>query len=188
MIFPLLLPALSFIFGLILALVSKSAFPSWLIFVLFLTLIAGWFFYFKKNKSLSLTFILGGFFACGFSLYSWQYQEFQNNPLHQLKADGYIDFKGEILKSPERRPDRDLLTIEISEVAIENRVEKMSGRLRLSIPHSTTSEKPLELLAGDQIDFSACLNSEESFRNFFPDFMPRYLRSQKIEARAYTKS
>ncbi|MGC8746918.1 MAG: DNA internalization-related competence protein ComEC/Rec2 [Candidatus Saccharicenans sp.] len=186
--FPLLLPALSFIFGLILALVSKSAFSSWSILVLLLTLIAGWFFYFKKNKWLSLIFILAGFFASGFSLYSWQYQEFQNNPLHQLKAEGYVDFKGEVLKSPERRPDRDLLTIEISEVAIGNRVEKMKGRLRLSVPHSATLEKPLELLAGDQIDFSACLNSEESFRNFFPDFMPRYLRSQKIEARAYTKS
>lgn len=54
--------------------------------------------------------------------------------------------------------------------------------------HSTTNPRPLELLAGDRIEFSASLSPENSFRNFFPDFMPRYLRSQRIQARAFCKS
>jgi len=73
-------------------------------------------------------------------------------------------------------------------VEIGGGVKKIKDRLQLTVPHSTTSDEPLELQAGDELEFSASLNELSSFCNFFPDFMPRYLQSQKIQARAYTKS
>jgi len=188
MAYPLLPPTISFIFGLIFSLTAKIKFSSWFVLAFIVILMANWVLYFLKKENLSRIFLLIGFFSAGFILYSWEFQNFQLNPLHQLKAEGYLEFQGKILKSPERRPDRDLLTIEINQVEMGREIKKMRGRLRLSVPHSTTSEKPLEFLAGDEVDFSASLNSPESFRNFFPDFMPRYLRCQKIDTRAYTKS
>jgi hypothetical protein len=153
MAYPLLPPTISFIFGLIFSLTAKIKFSSWFVLAFIVILMANWVLYFLKKENLSRIFLLIGFFSAGFILYSWEFQNFQLNPLHQLKAEGYLEFQGKILKSPERRPDRDLLTIEINQVEMGREIKKMRGRLRLSVPHSTTSEKPLEFLAGDEVDF-----------------------------------
>jgi len=188
MSFPLLFPALSFISGVIFSSILNIDF-SWLLLAgLAVTLFSGWLFYLLRKDRTVLALILAGFFAFGLCLHSWENRQYQNNSLHQLRAEGYLDFKGILLKSPERRPDRDLLAVRITRVSIGGEEKKISGHLRLTLPHSATSDQPLELLAGDTIEFSASLSPEESFRNFFPDFMPRYLRSQKIQARAFTKS
>ncbi|MBC7361857.1 MAG: DNA internalization-related competence protein ComEC/Rec2 [Candidatus Aminicenantes bacterium] len=186
--FPLLFPALSFIFGIIFSSILNTGFSRWSITALALLLLTGWLCYFLKKDRAGLILILAGFFVSGFILHSFENKQYQNNPLRQLRAEGYLDFKGTLLRSPERRPDRDLLTIRVNQVEVAGQVKKIGGNLRLTVPHSTISDQPLELLAGDEIEFSASLNPEESFRNFFPDFMPRYLRSQKIQARAFTKS
>jgi competence protein ComEC len=188
MLSPLLFPALSFISGIIFSPLLSHQFY-WLWFALLAAfLFSAWLFYFLRKERASLVLILAGFFFSGFCLHSWQNQQYQNNRLRLLRAEGYLDFKGIVLKSPERQPDRDILKVKIISVAIGGQEKKITGNLRFTVSHSTTSSQPLELLARDLIEFSASLSQEESFRNFFPDFMPRYLRSQKIHARAFSKS
>jgi len=132
--------------------------------------------------------LLAGFFLAGFSLYSLELTAHQNNPLRQLRADGYLDFVGKVLKSPERRTDRDILVIRVDGVRLAGEEKPVRGNLRLTVAHSTSGGRLPELKAGDRVEFSASLSPEDTFRNFFPDFMPRYLRSQKIQARAFCKS
>jgi len=185
---PLLLPAVSFISGIIFSILLRSDFSWSSVFLTALLLVSGWSGYgFRKDRA-AHWMVLAGFFLAGFSLYSLEYSRHQNNELRQLRAEGYLDFRGKVLRSPERRTDRDLLTIRVEEVRLAGMEKRISGNLRLTVAHSSVVREPLELLAGDRIEFSATLNSEESFRNFFPDFMPRYLRSQRIQARAFTKS
>lgn len=185
---PLLLPAVSLVSGLFLSSALEANFSLSLVIIFGLLLISAWISYALKSLKAALWLILGCFFMAGFSLYSLELTRYQKNPLKQLKAEGYLDFQGQVLKSPERRPDRDILTVRIQEVEVAGEKKELSGNLRLTVAHSSTGQQPLELLAGDKIAFSAALSPENSFRNFFPDFMPRYLRTQKIQARAFSKS
>lgn len=185
---PLLLPALSFIAGILFSIVLKSVYSWQMALLTGITIAAGWFgFGFKKERA-TFWLILAGFFLAGFSLCSLEYSRHQNNELRQLKTEGYLDFKGRVLRSPERRPDRDILIIKVEEVRVSGVEKRIKGHLRLTVAHSSTRQEPLELLAGDRVEFSATLSPEDTFRNFFPDFMPRYLRSQGIQARAFAKS
>ncbi len=185
---PLLLPALSFISGIMFSIILKAGFSWHPVLLAGWLLAAGWFGYgFKKDRAVHWL-IIGGFFLAGFSLYSLEYSRHQNNALRQLRSEGYLDFRGRVVRSPERQPDRDLLTIRVEAVRVAGTEKIISGNLRLAVAHSSTAREPLEFLAGDPVEFSATLNPEESFRNFFPDFMPRYFRSQRIQARAFTKS
>jgi len=188
MLSPLLFPALSFISGIIFSSLFSHQFHRLWFALLVVLIFSAWLFYSLKKDRTALVLILAGFFASGFCLHDWQNQRYQNNQLRLLRAEGYLDFKGIVLKSPERRPDRDILIVRIISSGTGSQEKKITGNLRLTVSHSTTSNEPLELLAGDLIEFSASLSQEQSFRNFFPDFMPRYLRSQKIHARAFCKS
>lgn len=185
---PLLLPALGFISGIIFSILLKSPFSWHLVLLAGITLAAGWFGYgFNKDRA-AFWLILAGFFLAAFSLYSLESSRHHNNELRQLKWEGYLDFRGRVLRSPERRADRDILTIKVEEIRLGGEEKRISGHLRLTVAHSTTTQEPLELLAGDRVEFSATLSPENSFSNFFPDFMSRYLHSQGIQARAYSKS
>ncbi|MBC7349402.1 MAG: DNA internalization-related competence protein ComEC/Rec2 [Candidatus Aminicenantes bacterium] len=185
---PLLLPVLSFISGLFTASVFQIGFSVSFLLLVSLLLLAAWASYILKKDCLVSLLLLAAFFLAGFSLYSLELTAHQNNPLRQLRADGYLDFVGKVLKSPERRPDRDILIVRVEGVRLAGEDKIIGGNLRLTVAHSTSGGRLPELMAGDRIEFSASLSPEETFRNFFPDFMPRYLRSQKIQARAFCKS
>lgn len=185
---PLLLPALSLISGLLTASTFQTEFSVRFLFLLSFFFLAAWTSYFLKKDRLILLWLLAAFFLVGLNLYSLELTTHKNNALRQLRAEGYLDFTGKVLKLPERRPDRDIMLIRVSEVSLAGEQKTLGGNLRLTVAHSTSGGQLPELKAGDQIEFSASLSPEETFRNFFPDFMPRYLRSQKIQARAYCKS
>ncbi|RFT16245.1 MAG: Late competence protein ComEC, DNA transport [Candidatus Saccharicenans subterraneus] len=185
---PLLLPALSFIAGILFSIVLKSAYSWHLVLLTGITIAVGWLGYCFRKERAAFWLILAGFFLAGFGLCSLEYSRHQNNELRQLRVEGYLDFKGRVLRSPERRADRDILIIKVEEVRVSGVEKRIKGHLRLTVAHSSTSQEPLELLAGDRVEFSATLSPEDTFRNFFPDFMPRYLRSQRIQARAFAKS
>jgi competence protein ComEC len=185
---PLFLPTLGFIAGVTSSLFCNTVFSPFYLFSLTGLLAAGWLAWFIKKDRLALVITLAGFFALGWTLSAWKLDSHQRNELRSLPTGEYLDFRGRLLKSPERRQDRNLLTIKVSEVKIRGQLRKINGNLRLTVPHSATTGQPLELLVGDKLEFSAIPGPERTFRNFFPDFMPRYLRSQSIQARAFCKS
>ncbi|MGB9905845.1 MAG: DNA internalization-related competence protein ComEC/Rec2 [Candidatus Saccharicenans sp.] len=185
---PLLPPALSLISGLLIASIFQAGFSVSLLLLMSSFLLAAWVSYVLKKERLVFLLILAGFFLAGFSLYSLELAAHQNNPLRQLRAEGYLDFTGRVLKLPERHSDRDILIIRVDAARLAGQEKNIKGNLRLTVAHSTSGGQLPELLAGDRVEFSASLSPEETFRNFFPDFMSRYLRSQKIQARAFCKS
>ncbi len=188
MAYPLLLPAISFIAGLVLAGVLELHFYVSLLSLLLTFWLATWLVYFLKKDWLAFAFLILTFFLSGLVLEAFSSKVYDDHSLQDFPTGTYLNFQGKVLRSPERGADRDRLLIAASQVEIGGGVKKIKARLQLAIPHSTTSDEPLELQAGDELEFSASLNELSSFSNFFPDFMPRYLQSQKIQARAYTKS
>lgn len=185
---PLLLPVLSFICGLVFSSRFDGGFSAIPIIITALLLISGWLIFFIGKEKLVFPIILAGFFLSGFSLFSLSSAAYQKNSLRELPADVYLDFRGRVLNLPERRPDRELITIRVEQVEVSGEIKKIKGNLRLTVSRSSDNQKRLELLAGDLVEFSAAISQEESFRNFFPDFWPRYLRSHQIQVRGYCKS
>jgi len=185
---PLLFPVCSFVAGLILAGLLKLNFSSGLLLLLLAGWLAAWLAYFLKKNRPAYWLLIIAFLISGVTLRALASKFYLDNPLKDFQPGSYLNFKGLVLKSPERGLDRDRLLIAASEIESSGEIRKIKVKLQLTVPHSPTSSEPLELQAGDLLEFSASLNEDSSFKNFFPDFMPRYLRSQKIQERAYTKS
>ncbi|MDD8021312.1 MAG: DNA internalization-related competence protein ComEC/Rec2 [Acidobacteriota bacterium] len=185
---PLVLPVCGFVSGLILAGIFNLDFSLFLVVILLASCLASWLAYFLKKDRLASGLLLLAFLMAGSNLLSLSNKLYYNNPLKDLQTETYLNFKGSIIRSPERGLDRDRLLIRTSEVETGGQTRKIKAKLQLTVPHSKTTDGALEFQAGDELEFSATLNEEPSFKNFYPDFMPRYLRSQKIQARAYTKS
>ena len=188
MAYPLLLPAISFISGLILAGVLELHYQAGLLSFLLACWLVTSLVYFLKKNWLAFGFLILTFFISGLVLEAFSNKVYADHSLKDLPTETYLNFQGKVLRSPERGTDRDRLLIAVSQVEMGGHLKKTKARLQLTVPHSTTSDEPLELQAGDEVEFSASLNELSSFSNFFPDFMPDYLQSQKIQARAYTKS
>ena len=188
MAYPLLLPAISFISGLTLAGVLRLPYHIDLLSFLLAFWLVTWLVYFLKKNRIAFAFLILTFFMSGLVLEAFSNKAYNDHSLKDLPAETYLNFRGKVLRSPERGTDRDRLLLALSQVEDGGYVKKIKARLQLTVPHSTTRDQPLELQAGDEVEFSASLNELSSFSNFFPDFMPRYLQSQKIQARAYTKS
>jgi len=188
MAYPLLFPAISFISGLILAGALELHYQAGLLSFLLACWLVTWLVYFLKKNWLAFGFLILTFFISGLVLEAFSNKVYADHSLKDLPTETYLNFQGKVLRSPERGTDRDRLLIAVSQVEMGGHLKKIKARLQLTVPHSTTSDEPLEPQAGDEVEFSASLNELSSFSNFFPDFMPDYLQSQKIQARAYTKS
>jgi competence protein ComEC len=185
---PFLFPAVSFLAGLVFSSAAGVSFSSAWVWLSGSAIFLSWLAYlFKKNRA-ALAGIILSFFLCGLVFYSYENYRYQTNPVFDLKAEEYLDFEGFLLKAPERYPDHDVLIIRLSSAEVNGQKINLKANLRLSVPHSSTSNGPLELLAGDRLSFSATLHKEEAFKNFFPDFSQKYLKTQKIHLRASTKS
>ncbi|MGB9836360.1 MAG: DNA internalization-related competence protein ComEC/Rec2 [Candidatus Saccharicenans sp.] len=185
---PFLFPAISFLAGLIVSSATASHFSAWLTWLSGISLFFSWLAYLLKKNRAALAGIVLSFFLCGFMYFAYENHLYQSNPVFKLEPEKYFDFEGTLLKAPERYSDHDVLIIRLTSVELENQKVEIKANIRLSVPHSTTSEQPLELHAGDRLSFSAVLHQEEAFKNFFPDFSRKYLRSQRIHLRASTKN
>lgn len=188
MVTPFLFPAVSFLAGLIFSSAAGLSFSSLWAWVAGSTVLLSWMAYLLKKGRLALMGIILSFFLCGLVFYTYEDYRYQTNPVFSLKSEEYLDFTGLLLKAPERYPDRDVLTIRLSSAEVNGQKVNLKANIRLSVLHSTTADLPLELFAGDWLSFSAVLHKEEAFKNFFPDFSRKYLKSQKIHLRASTKS
>lgn len=185
---PLLFPVCSLVAGLILAGLLKLDFSAGPLLLLLAGWLVAWLAYFLKKDRLAYWLLIIAFLISGGNLRTLGSKFYLDNPLKDFQPGSYLNFQGLVLKSPERGFDRDRLLIAAREIESGGQRRKIKVKLQLTVPHSTTSSEPLELQAGDLLEFSASLNEDSSFKNFYPDFMPRYLRSQKIQERAYTKS
>jgi competence protein ComEC len=188
MLFPFLFIALSLAGGILLS--AWTSFPlsieltSMLIF-----LFSAWIFLTVLRKTgVTFAFILFSAFFLGSSIHTYQNNTYENNPLKNLKAEGYIDFQGKLYKSPSRGYERDYFFLRVEKIFSGNQEIRIRGNLRFSVLHSEEMSSPLDLHTHDRIKVSAKISPSQGYRNFSPSTLARYLKNQNIHNRAFTKS
>ncbi len=186
MAYPFLFLVLSLAGGIFTA--SFFSFP-FLLSALILTGSLSWiFFLFFKKSRLTLATLLLTTFLLGMALYTEKNADFEQNSLYRLKAPSYADFTGTLYKSPSHSLDRDYYYLKVKSVNYQGKEERISGCLRISIPHSTESSLSNKLLVGDTVRVSARLTLPREYRNF--DLTPRVSLSKinGIHNQAFAKS
>jgi len=185
--FPFLFLAIALIAGIVAVSVpvlpTAAAAPA-----LITSLLGAWtFFIIKKNRAaFVLTLAATVFF--GAALTAHRDKEYETNALHALKLNDYADLFGTLARSPSHEIDRDALILDVEKVRSSGKEEEVRGRLRLMVPRSAEVPPRPELFTGDKIKVSARIYASKDFNNFNSPFYARYLKSQGIHNRAFTKS
>lgn len=185
--FPFLFLAVALASGILFSSVlSLSLFALILVLLFFLNL--AWLAHLLRKDKYSFMFILLATFIYGAALYSHSNRSFEENSLHKLKSSVYADFYGTLYKSPSRGNDNYFLFLKVAKVLCQNKVEKIGGNLRITVPRSSEFPSPLDLFVHDKIKVSARLAASEGFRNFKTFSLETHLKSLKIHQRAFAKS
>lgn len=185
--FPFLFLALSLLSGILLASLIYFSLLS-LVLALLISISFAWLLFLFRKEKFAFFFALLGTVLLGAGLYSLSDKDFEQNSLHRLKPQGYADFTGRLYKSPSRGEDRDILFLKVEKVCYQNKEEKRTGRLRVSVLRSAELSSPLILYAQDKVKVSAQLLSPKGFQNFKSFSLSRYLKTKNIHNRAFSKS
>lgn len=184
--FPLLFIAAAIVLGI--ASASASALPvAFWAGSLAVALAVAWLFFARDKVKACFGAVLAASLALGGTLFVWQERDYRENALHRLRRDGYADFGGTLLRSPERGTDRDVLLIRVDRADLGPGEVPLRGRLRLSVQRSEQHRLP-PLRTGDRVEFSAQLGTAVSDRNFRTPPYTLILRNRRIHASAFAKS
>ncbi len=126
-------------------------------------IILTWYFFLKKYEKTALTFIITGFFICGFITSFEKKEKWEENPLRYLNYREYIDINGVVLRSPEMVKGGYNLYLKVKQVSFKGRENSLKGKVKLFVS-KTESELP-ELLPSDQILVSAQLTERGRYSN-----------------------
>jgi competence protein ComEC len=188
MLFPFLPLTICLAAGILLSAYLPAPLAVWT-FLTVIFFICSWIFFstLKRHKVCLVLIFMTSLFL-GASLYTAQSLSYQKNPLRRLESANYIDFYGRLYKSVSRGTDSDYLFLRVDKVVVQRKEEMIRGNLRISVPHSKESSSLHQLHSQDEIKISAKLSPSQGFRNFHPAVLDRYLKSQDLHHRAYTKS
>jgi len=151
-------------------------------------LLFSWFFFLLDRYKLSLLSVLIAVFFLGISLFTHAERNYEKNNLHQLTSDAYHDFYGTVYRSPSRGMESDYLYLKIDQAVIRGKAQKLKGKLRVTVPHSSEFPTYPDWIVHDKIKVSAKLSSSAGFQNFSPSLLEKHLKSQNIHRLAHTKS
>lgn len=185
--FPFLLLAISMAAGIVfssLFLIPPQIPLSLLAFILFLA----WIFFFIKKNTLCLSLSLLSCALLGSGLFALHNKSFEQNPIHLLHYEGYVDLYGTLSRSVSRGLERDILYLRVRKISFGGQERRLRGRVRLTIPHSDVFIEPLNFFTGEKLKVSARLLSSEGYRNFNVPGLDDYLKRNKIHSRAFSKS
>ena len=185
--FPFLFLALALIAGIVavsVPVLPAAAAPPALI----ASLLGAWVFYIIKKNRAAFVLTLAATVFFGAALTAYRDKEYETNALHALKTNDYVDLFGTLARSPSHEIDRDALILDIERVGFSGKEAEVRGRLRLMAPRSAEVPPRPELFTGDKIKVSARIYASKDFNNFNSPFYARYLKSQGIHNRAFTKS
>jgi competence protein ComEC len=185
--FPFLFLALALIAGIVAVSVSvlpaAAAAPA-----LIVSLLGAWAFFVIKKNWAAFALLLAATVFFGAAVTATRDKEYETNALRALKLADYADFFGTLVRSPGHEIDRDAIILEVEKVRFAGKEEEVRGRLRLMVPRSAEVPPRPELFTGDKIKVSARIYASKDFNNFNSPFYARYLKSQGIHNRAFTKS
>ncbi len=187
MSFPFLFLALSLAAGILASSLLSFSLVT-LILSLFVCLGCAWLSFLFKKRRLPFSLLLLTTIILGASLYSISNKRYEENSLRKLKDTDYIDLYGKINRSPSRGQESNFLFMRVERVIHKNKTEKIEGNIRITVPISQEFPSSPDLFVGDKIRASARLLLYEGFRNFKTFSTQRYLQSQNIHGRAFSKS
>ncbi len=188
MAYPLLYVALFYILGSLTAARSSVPFGAWAICVVASLFLAWTWFYRDSSLYKAWAALLLVMFFVGAGRFSHGYHTYHTNALYRLRFDGYLDIEGHLYRSPQPRPDRDLLHVRVDHLSFLKHRLPLQGNLRVSVPRSQNAGLPSDLQVGDRLCISARFFDFPGFRNF--GAAPRELpyRTHNIHRLASTKS
>jgi competence protein ComEC len=188
MLFPFLPLTISLAAGILLSAYLPCPLAVWAVLTV-ISLACSWIFFlaFRKHKICLFLILMTSLFL-GASLYTAQSRFYEKNPLRGLESTDYIDFYGRLNKSVSRGTESDNLFLRVDKVVIQKKEKRIRGNLGISVPHSQESSSLHQFHSHDQIKISAKLSPSRGFRNFHPAVLDRYLKSQNLHQRAYTKT
>lgn len=185
--FPLLWLALSFAAGIGLSEAAGLA-PAPAAVGLLLSLALAWVFHALKKTEACFALVLAAAVFLGAAALASADGRYERNALRRLTTTGYADFTGVLEQSPSPGLDRDYLYLRVEKIEAGGKEERLSGHLRVSVPHSTEFPGRLDLTTGDRLAVSAQIVPPLEFNNFEEPFSRLYLRTQMLHALAVTKS
>ncbi|MDH4197473.1 MAG: DNA internalization-related competence protein ComEC/Rec2 [Candidatus Aminicenantes bacterium] len=143
----------------------------------------------QRNK-LAYIFLLLAMTVMGAWLTNAAGRRYDQNPLHNWRAEDYADFQGRLVRTPARERDRDILLIDVEDVRYGGQELILPGRLQLVVsrPAGPEAGPRLDLFATDRVRVSARLSRRREYDNFQAPLYGRLLRNRGIHARAFTKS
>ncbi len=156
-------------------------------FALFLFCSISWVFFLFKKEKISFVFILICSFFLGSGLHSYEEFKYRENSLHKFTHQEYVDFYGDLYRSPGRGQNRYYLYLRVKKVSYKNKEESIEGNLKITVLCSEPGLKP-NFFVGDRLKVSARILSQKGFKNFNRFSLDEYLKEEKIHRRAFTKS
>lgn len=160
----------------------------WIMVLIFFLIISWIFISLLRKTQTSFVCILLATFFLGSALYTHLNNTYENNSLHTLSSEDYLDFYGQLFKSPSRGQTKDYLYLKIEKIIDRDEEIKIQGNLRVTVPHSKESSPLSDLYNLDAVKISARLSPLGGYRNFNVPPMEMHLKNRNIHRTAYTKS
>jgi competence protein ComEC len=151
-------------------------------------LVFAWIFYALKKHRASFLAVLIATVFLGSGTFAHFNGRYEQNALHRLGETSYADFTGVLSRSPSPGLERDYLYLRVEKIAFENKEERVSGNLRVSVAHSTEFPARLDYSTGDHLKVSAQIIPPQEYKNFKEPFSRMYLKTQLLHNLAATKS
>lgn len=183
---PFLLITTALTGGMLLA--SLTSLPAYLLIAgAFFSLLGGWLTYLilRKNR-LPLILILITFFLCGAFLLTSAEKNYKGNPLYKFESSSYVDFYGNLYKSPIKEKDFVYLYLEVNRIQAFGRNIRARGNLLIRVP--LENQNQISLSVHDYLKVSAKPSEMENFRNFGGRSSAVYYKSLNIHLKAFSKS
>ena len=187
MTFPVLYPTVSLILGILASSWGLSSFAL-LLPGLGLAITGAWILFVVKKTRACFFLVLAASFVLGAMLKADFERRYERNALRNFESEDYVDFIGRLARSPSREPDRDILLLRVEKILSGKRELAIRGNLRLTVLHPPGPSDQLNLCTGDTVKVSAQISPARDFQNFSKPFLSRYLKSQNIHGRAFSKS
>lgn len=152
-----------------------------------LSLLCAWLSYsILRKNGLPLLFILITFFLCGAFLLTSAEKKYKENTLHNFESSSYVDFFGNLYKSPIKGKDLIYLYLKVERIHTHGRDIHAQGNLLIRVPKNNQSL--FSLSVHDHLKVSAKTSELESFHNFGIRSSVNYYKSLNIHLKAFSKS
>ena len=155
---------------------------------LLVCLAAAWLCLTSHRLKPALVWSLAGMGLFGAVLVTHTENAINQNPLHRLDSNAYIDILGTLVRTPSFGKDRMLLTLQAKTARFSNREIPVQGKIRVSVPLTEAADRIQFYQVHDRLRVSVKLITIRDYENFQPPATDTALKSQGLIRYAFCKS